>query len=120
MGMQSRISRRALLGGAVTAGLAAGTISLAGCNLAGGGGGGGGAVLNVWGGVPNETGPDELCKAFMDENPDIKVTYTRYVNDEPGNLKLDTSLTVGSRSTCTSPTARSPCSSAAVLDWRST
>lgn len=60
-----------------------------------GSGGGGEAALNVWGGVPNETGPDDLCAAFMAEHPDIKVTYTRYVNDEPGNLELDTSLTGG-------------------------
>jgi len=90
MGNTSKISRRVLL--AATA--AAGAVGLAGCN-GDGGAGGSGAVLNVWGGVPNETGPDDLCRAFMDEHPDIKATYTRYVNDEPGNLKLDTSLTGG-------------------------
>lgn len=92
----SSISRRALIGAAATTAAA----GLAGCNLAKGGSGAGpggssGAVLNVWGGVPNETGPDELCQAFMDEHPDIKVTYTRYVNDDSGNVKLDTSLTGG-------------------------
>ncbi|HEY9294067.1 MAG TPA: extracellular solute-binding protein [Microlunatus sp.] len=91
----STISRRALIGSAAALGAA----GLAGCNLAKGGSGSGSGSdsvsLNVWGGVPNETGPDDLCKAFMDEHPDIKVTYTRYVNDEPGNLKLDTSLTGG-------------------------
>ncbi|QDP96112.1 extracellular solute-binding protein [Microlunatus elymi] len=95
MSHPTSISRRALIGGAA----AIGTATLAGCNLAKGGGGSGSGSnsvsLNVWGGVPNETGPDDLCKAFMAEHPDIKVTYTRYVNDEQGNLKLDTSLTGG-------------------------
>ncbi|MFW6600249.1 ABC transporter substrate-binding protein [Propionibacteriaceae bacterium Y2011] len=91
---RNSLDRRTLLKGAAAlgaAGLGAGALSA--CN--GGAGAGGGGVLNVWGGVPNESGPDELCAAFMAENPDIKVTYTRYVNDEQGNLKLDTSLTGG-------------------------
>ncbi|TCO15683.1 multiple sugar transport system substrate-binding protein [Kribbella steppae] len=88
------ITRRSLLGIAASAGAA----SLAGCNLGAGGGQSGGkasATLNVWGGVPNESGPDDMCKAFMDEHPGVTVTYTRYVNDDQGNLKLDTSLSGG-------------------------
>ncbi|SDT21818.1 ABC transporter substrate-binding protein [Microlunatus soli] len=87
------ISRRRMLGGALAT--AAGAAGLSGCNLAKGGGGGSGTTLNVWGGVPNETGPDDLCAAFMSEHPDIKVTYTRYVNDDDGNIKLDTALSGG-------------------------
>lgn len=96
-----KLGRRTFLGGAAAAAAVAATSA---CNLAGGGGGGGGngsggggggAALNVWGGVPNETGPDDLCAAFMEEHPDITVTYTRFVNDDEGNIKLDTSLTGG-------------------------
>jgi multiple sugar transport system substrate-binding protein len=89
------ITRRSLLGVAASASVAA----LTGCNLGAGGGksagGGDGVTLNVWGGVPNESGPDDMCKAFMAEHPGTTVTYTRYVNDEQGNLKLDTSLSGG-------------------------
>lgn len=95
MSVPTPVRRRTLLAGAVAA---AGTASLTGCNLAKGGNAskaGGGVTLNIWGGVPNETGPDELCQAFMDEHPDITVTYTRYVNDDEGNIKLDSSLTGG-------------------------
>ncbi len=89
----SRITRRSLLGIAAAASAAAVT----GCNLGSGGGRSGraAATLNVWGAVPNESGPDDMCKAFMAEHPDITVTYTRYVNDDQGNLKLDTSLSGG-------------------------
>lgn len=52
-------------------------------------------TLNVWGGVPAESGPDDMFAAFMKRYPKIKVTYTRYVNDDPGNLKVDTSLQGG-------------------------
>ncbi len=51
--------------------------------------------LLVWGGVPPENGPQDVIDAFMKQNPDIKVEYFRYVNDDQGNLKLDTSLMGG-------------------------
>ena len=87
----STVGRRTLLAGLGAASLA----GLAGCNLGTGGGGGGENTLNVWGGVPGESGPDDLCDAFMEANPDIKVTYTRYPNDDAGNVKLDSSLAGG-------------------------
>ncbi|MFC7618981.1 ABC transporter substrate-binding protein [Microlunatus sp. GCM10028923] len=91
---QSALPRRAVLGGLVAA--AAGGLAACGGGTGNPGGGGGkGGVLNVWGGVPPESGPDDLIKAFNEEHPDIKVTYTRYVNDDQGNLKLDTSLQGG-------------------------
>ncbi|MEU8226210.1 ABC transporter substrate-binding protein [Kribbella sp. NPDC048915] len=75
---------------------ATGAAFLAACGKSNGaGGGGGGGVLNVWGGVPPESGPNDLIAAFQKEHPDIKVTYTRYVNDDQGKLKLDTSLQGG-------------------------
>src|SRR5699024_1463436 len=88
------LGRRAFLGAMGAASAAAG---LAGCNLvpSGGGGGGGSKTLNVWGGVPGENGPEALCDAFMEANPDVTVKYTRYPNDDAGNVKLDPSLAGG-------------------------
>ncbi|MDN5726456.1 MAG: extracellular solute-binding protein [Propionibacteriales bacterium] len=95
MGDFSRFSRRTVLGGlAATAGAAV----LAGCGGTDAGPGGGSpdsGQLNVWGGVPAESGPDDLIAAFQKEHPGITVTYTRYVNDDSGNLKLDNSLQGG-------------------------
>lgn len=81
------LTRRTLL--KATGGVA-GAALLAAC-----GSGDSGGVLNVWGGVPPESGPDDLIAAFHKEHPDIKVTYTRYLNDDQGKLKLDTSLQGG-------------------------
>lgn len=96
------VGRRSLLAGVGAAGLAA----LVGCNNNTGGakpsgaGGGTGAAkltgaLQVWGGVPGESGPDALCRAFEQANPGTKINYTRYVNDDAGNVKLDTALSGG-------------------------
>lgn len=74
---------------------AAGTATLAGCGKDGGSGKSGPVTLNVWGGVPGESGPDDLIEAFHKAHPDITVKYTRYVNDDEGNLKLDNSLQGG-------------------------
>ncbi|MEF2245774.1 ABC transporter substrate-binding protein [Paenibacillus sp. IITD108] len=48
--------------------------------------------LTLWGGVPPESGPQEVVDNWNKENPDIKLEYVRFVNDEAGNLKLDTAL----------------------------
>lgn len=91
----THVSRRGFLAGG--AGLAA-TALLSGCGDSDSGGAKGSpdaGVLNVWGGVPEETGPNQLIEAFMEKYPKIKVNYTRYVNDEQGNLKLDTALQGG-------------------------
>ncbi len=53
-------------------------------------------TIEVWGGVPPEKGPGDLVEAFMEANPSIKVNYTRYVNDDTGNIQLDTALQGGS------------------------
>ncbi len=52
-------------------------------------------TLEVWGGVPPETGPGDLVAAFSKAYPNIKVNYTRFVNDDTGNTKLDTALQGG-------------------------
>lgn len=48
--------------------------------------------LTMWGGVPPESGPQAVVDNWNKQNPDIEVEYVRYVNDEAGNLKLDTAL----------------------------
>lgn len=52
-------------------------------------------VLYLWGGVPAEAGPQEVVDQWNEENPDIKVEYTRFVNDDDGNLRLNTALQTG-------------------------
>ncbi|WP_167746995.1 ABC transporter substrate-binding protein [Cohnella luojiensis] len=49
-------------------------------------------TLKFWGGVPPESGPQNVVDTWNKANPDIQVEYTRYVNDDPGNLKLETAL----------------------------
>lgn len=49
----------------------------------------------VWGPIPEENGPQDVCDNFMKDYPDIEVEYVRYVNDDQGNVKLDTALMSG-------------------------
>lgn len=49
-------------------------------------------TLKFWGGVPPESGPQDAVDAWNKLNPNVKVEYTRFVNDDPGNLKLETAL----------------------------
>ncbi len=53
--------------------------------------------LVMWGGVPPESGPQAVCDNFNKEFADkgISIEYERYVNDDAGNLKLDTNLLGG-------------------------
>lgn len=51
--------------------------------------------LTLWGAVPAEAGPQAVIDAWNAENADVKVEYVRYVNDDAGNLKLDTALMTG-------------------------
>lgn len=54
-------------------------------------------VLRIWGGVPEEAGPKESIanfnKAFKDKG--IQAEYVYFVNDDTGNLKLETALLSG-------------------------
>jgi len=84
----TRFGRRTLLAGAGAAGLTA----LGACGSTAPGGSRQGGVLNIWGGVPPENGPTALCEAYEEANPGTRITYTRFVNDAPGNVKLDTAL----------------------------
>lgn len=49
----------------------------------------------IWGGVPEENGPDKLIEEFNKSQEDIIAEYVRFVNDETGNTKLDTALLSG-------------------------
>ena len=54
-------------------------------------------TLKLWGGVPPEYGPQDVVNKFNEEfkAKGVQVEYTRFVNDEQGNLKLDTGLLAG-------------------------
>lgn len=52
-------------------------------------------TLQVWGGVPAEDGPQQVVDHFMEKHPEHDVKYTRFVNDERGNLALNTALQGG-------------------------
>ena len=54
-------------------------------------------ALKLWGGVPPEYGPQEVVDNFNKEFKDkgIQVEYNRFVNDDQGNLKVDTGLLAG-------------------------
>ncbi len=55
-------------------------------------------TLRFWMAIPPEAGPQAVVDAFNAEYKDkgIQVEYERYVNDDQGNLKLETSLLAGS------------------------
>ena len=54
-------------------------------------------TLQMWGGVQGEYGYDKMVENFNKEFADkgIQVEYTRYVNDDDGNLQLETYLMGG-------------------------
>ncbi|CAG7647160.1 hypothetical protein PAESOLCIP111_05326 [Paenibacillus solanacearum] len=51
--------------------------------------------LKFWGAVPEESGPKQAVENWNKAHPDIQVEYVRFVNDESGNTKLETSLIAG-------------------------
>ncbi|WP_373263371.1 ABC transporter substrate-binding protein [Hungatella hathewayi] len=54
-------------------------------------------TIRLWGGVPAEAGPQTVCDNFNETYKDkgIQVEYERFVNDDTGNLKLETNLLSG-------------------------
>ncbi len=54
-------------------------------------------TLKFWGGVPAEYGPQLTVDAFNKQYKDkgIQAEYTRFVNDDTGNMKLETTLLAG-------------------------
>ena len=49
-------------------------------------------VLHWWGTFPEDKGPTQVVEAFNKIDPNVQVEYTRYVNDDAGNTKLDMTL----------------------------
>lgn len=49
-------------------------------------------VLQWWGTFQEQQGPELVCEAFNKLDPNLQVQYTRYVNDDAGNTKLDVTL----------------------------
>lgn len=54
-------------------------------------------LLRLWGGVPGEYGPQQTVDKFNEEFKDkgIQAEYVRFVNDDTGNMKLETTLLGG-------------------------
>ncbi|MBO0995155.1 ABC transporter substrate-binding protein [Bacillus sp. SD088] len=52
-------------------------------------------TLQFWGGVPPEAGPQAVVDEWNEQNPNVQVEYTRFVNDDDGNLRLNTALQTG-------------------------
>ena len=54
-------------------------------------------TVRVWGGVPEEAGPKAAVDAFNEKFKDkgYQAEYVRFVNDDTGNLKLETTLLSG-------------------------
>lgn len=54
-------------------------------------------TIRLWGAVPEEAGPQASCELFNEQYKDkgIQVEYERFVNDDTGNLKLETNLLSG-------------------------
>lgn len=52
-------------------------------------------TLSVWGGTKLEGGTQKLHDNFTAKFPHITVEYTFFVNDDNGNVKLDTALMAG-------------------------
>ena len=52
-------------------------------------------VLQFWGAIPPETGPQALVDNWNAANPDVQVEYTRFVNNDAGNTKLETAIMGG-------------------------
>ncbi|TMW72277.1 ABC transporter substrate-binding protein [Alteribacter natronophilus] len=52
-------------------------------------------TLHFWGGVPAENGPQEVVDEWNENNPDVQVEYSRYVNDDEGNMRVNTALQTG-------------------------
>jgi multiple sugar transport system substrate-binding protein len=72
------------------------SVLVSGCSSTNGSGGSDDVIhLKLWGAVPEESGPAQVVENWNKENPKIQVEYKRYVNDEAGNTKLETSLLAG-------------------------
>ena len=54
-------------------------------------------LLKIWGGVPAEYGPQLMIDSFNQQFKDkgIQAEYVRFVNDDTGNMKLETTLLGG-------------------------
>lgn len=52
-------------------------------------------TLKFWGGVPEQSGPNQAVEAFNKLDPNLQVEYVRFTNDEAGNAKLDATLLSG-------------------------
>ena len=89
------MNRKKLISVGLTAAMLTGL--LAGCgdssqNSSQNGSGSEPVVLQWWGSFPENMGPNQVCEAFNKIDPNLQVEYTRFVNDDAGNTKLDVSL----------------------------
>jgi len=53
--------------------------------------------LVYWGALPPENGPQKVIDNYKAVAPNVNIEYVRYVNDDAGNMKLDTALMAGEK-----------------------
>ncbi|MBA2133871.1 ABC transporter substrate-binding protein [Capillibacterium thermochitinicola] len=51
--------------------------------------------LVFWGALPPEAGPQQVIENYKKVAPHVTIEYVRYLNDDQGNIKLDTALLAG-------------------------
>lgn len=51
--------------------------------------------LVFWGALPPESGPQQVIENYKLVEPNVTIEYVRYLNDDQGNIKLDTALLAG-------------------------
>ena len=51
--------------------------------------------LVFWGALPPESGPQALIDNYKLVEPNVTIEYVRYLNNDQGNIKLDTALLAG-------------------------
>jgi len=57
----------------------------------------GNVKIVLWAAIAEDKGPGARIQHYMKQNPDVTIEYVTYVNNDQGNVKLDTALLAGEK-----------------------